>query len=129
MIPPPIYEDGVRGHEQWVTNEVLPQMINDIGLELNRGPGIFIDVFNNLGGANLEHWELTDDNVYPNEDGYALIAHSTWGVLKFRRMEIFNGCWWWVSVPIFITWAIFAGLGCLEKDEEEEPPARELMFA
>lgn len=79
MIPPPLYIDGVIDIYQNVINYWFPTIIKEIAFELELKKENIINIFELMGGENLEKWELMCDGLmcdgcHPNEAGYSYIA-------------------------------------------------------
>merc|ERR1711977_169076 len=79
VIPPPLYKDGQFAINCTIVNKFLPPLIKKINddMELPHPP---IDVFEALGGVELQHPNWFADYCHPNDEGYAEIAkivHAT----------------------------------------------------
>ena len=80
MVSPPIYIDGVYNISQKVVNDWFPIEIRNIAFELGIKDNV-IDIFEALGGAQLDNWELVCDKsicdgCHPNGAGFQVIAST-----------------------------------------------------
>ena len=79
MIPPPLYLDNFIKMNQTVINGVFPKLIPDIARQLGLGDDKIINMFEIMGGENLESYELfcdgqNCDQCHPNDAGYTYMA-------------------------------------------------------
>lgn len=72
-IPPPNYKKGVYGMDAVVINNVYPFLIPHLNTKLNL-PYPPIDIFDAMGGINLQHPEWFYDGCHPNVEGLKRLA-------------------------------------------------------
>jgi len=81
-VLPPLYEDGIYSINQTVINQDLPSLLTGNFLSENMSDGKVkgsVDVFNQLGGAELAHYEYfcdeqSCDACHPSDAGYTVLA-------------------------------------------------------
>ena len=84
-IPPPLYEDNVYEMMQPIINVELPSILNDLAEKnmIKRKVKGIVDVFNQLGGAELDNYEFfcdlqSCDACHPSDAGYTVLATAVY---------------------------------------------------
>jgi hypothetical protein len=61
MIPPPLYKDGDYNMNQTVINKIFPELIPEIAKQLDLEDDKVIDIYNILGGSEMNKFEMFCD--------------------------------------------------------------------
>mmetsp|Transcript_23649 Transcript_23649/g.49260 ORF Transcript_23649/g.49260 Transcript_23649/m.49260 type:complete len:228 (+) Transcript_23649:263-946(+) len=90
-IPSPLYEDDVYSMNQTVINTDLPSILTDLAkknMDDGKVTGL-VNVFEQLGGASLEHYEYfcdlqSCDSCHPSDAGYTVLATAVYKALFMK---------------------------------------------